>query len=127
MIKKILLILALGLTACKATPIDSPREEKPKDPWAEMTFEWCATVTDNRLQQAGYQPGESPKAWADPYKETRYGIILGCAAIIYTSISPCRLEYKFGTDSAIQCINRYTTEDVEAIQYILRGKIPIKG
>lgn len=121
MVKSLLLGICLAsLAACKS------ENQKVEDPWAEMSFKWCSQITNERLQQAGYQDGEPPKNWTDSYKDTKDGIILGCSTIIYNSVSPCRVEYKFGSDSALQCVNRYTAGDVEAITYILSQKIPIK-
>jgi hypothetical protein len=92
--------LALGASCAK--------KATPKDPWETFTNEYCNERVDRRLKNAGYQPKEKPLNWKKPYEEGKTLIVGVCVQELSAAIHPCSIEYTYGSDSAIQCVSRYT-------------------
>jgi hypothetical protein len=93
--------------------------------WFQNARAICRSRLETCLAIKGYEPGEVPPVLGkDNDLET---MKYNCAKFILKGLEPCTREYTPGTDSALQCIDRYTKPIVEELNQYFFDKIPHKA
>jgi hypothetical protein len=102
-------------------------EKGSGDKWASLFEKYCTGQFDSKLKEMGYGPNEKPAFWVLSASEGRSDFTGSCKRRLFALTAPCRAEYKYGTDSAIQCIDRYTKEYTDELQDLLIRLMPLKS